>query len=71
MPKRIAQSPAGGLRRIRAADVGAHPDLEDHTLLRHRLPSADHSGAKYQGGSDVTSDFARRSLLGHSEPSDH
>ena len=35
--KRIAKSPAGGLRRVRAADVSAHADFEHHTLLRHVL----------------------------------
>src|SRR6266545_3025510 len=35
MPKRIPKGPASCLRRVSAADVGAHADLEHHTLLRH------------------------------------
>jgi len=33
MPKRITESPASGLGRVRTADVGTHADLEHHSLL--------------------------------------
>jgi hypothetical protein len=37
VPERIAERPAGGLGRVRAADVGPHADLENHALSCHRL----------------------------------
>ena len=35
--KRVTQRAHGGFRRVGAADVGPHADLEDHAFQCHRV----------------------------------